>query len=687
MSADPHAGTASWRPRIGAITPVRALTGARSWARAGRLWPLHIAAIVGLAALVFANALQNGFHLDDYYRVVNNPAIETLSTLGRHFVDPYTSATIPEVTQYRPLLPVSLSLSYALFGDSVVAYHLGNLLFQIIAGILVYALARELLGRWGRQERGDARVALIALATALLFTLHPVSGILVNYISGRDLLLMQVFLSASLLCYVRMRRLGGTPLRWAATLALLELAMLAKTNAVIAPALVLAFELTVAGSSPRRLATYLRTLPFALVLAAHFAYITFYLHFSDLAANLDRSSGAWLLYPLTQAKVHLFHYLVNFVWPFLIRQQPAFSPARGLADVRVLIGLALIAASLWLAVRLLRRRPLAAFCIAAYWIALLPESSFVPMLRPVVDYRPYPASPFLFLLVVLLLERYLRPAQAVYAAGALVVFVSCASIGLNTTWRTDNTLWSYSVRYGGDALAHLNLAMSYPDRRDPRVRANLEAALALDPSYALAYMNLGLLLIDLGQPRQGLADCLSAVRLAPQWAMGRYWLAAAYRTLGRDGDAAAQSATAAYLDWTNVQYKYQAALDAQRLGNFQGSLAYLRSIVATYPGYSDALFALGYADWKLGQTSAAIATYQAYLQTHPTHVQARFDLAYALMTQHRYREALAQFKQTLARDPAYVEIHYDLVRIYQALGNRLLAAQQLRAYRTATARR
>ena len=48
-----------------------------------------------------------------------------------------------------------------------------------------------------------------SFAGALLFAVHPVSGVPVNYLAGRDLLLMMLFLTASLLAYARMRRLRG----------------------------------------------------------------------------------------------------------------------------------------------------------------------------------------------------------------------------------------------------------------------------------------------------------------------------------------------------------------------------------------------------------------------------------------------------------------------------------------------
>ena len=81
-----------------------------------------------LPTLASLGALDNGFHLDDLYRIVGNPGVEGSVPFWRHFVDPSTSASIPRLTQYRPLLPATLSWSYALAGGhDLVVYHVGNL--------------------------------------------------------------------------------------------------------------------------------------------------------------------------------------------------------------------------------------------------------------------------------------------------------------------------------------------------------------------------------------------------------------------------------------------------------------------------------------------------------------------------------------------------------------------------------
>ncbi len=170
---------------------------------------LHALLIALAASAVYANTLHNAFHLDDFYRVVDNPGIRRVAPAWRHFLDPSTSSTDPWLVQYRPFLPLTLSLNYYLAGESLPGYHLANLLFQIVASILVYFLVLELLRHWSVQRLAPDREEIVALVVAVLFAIHPVSGILVNYIVGRDLLLMQLFVTASLLAYMRMRSNGS----------------------------------------------------------------------------------------------------------------------------------------------------------------------------------------------------------------------------------------------------------------------------------------------------------------------------------------------------------------------------------------------------------------------------------------------------------------------------------------------
>lgn len=611
-----------------------------------------VAVLVVAVCLSFANTLNNGFHLDDFYRVVDNPGIHRFWPVTRHFLDPGTMSTLDRIAQFRPLLPLTLSLNYALAGDSLPGYHLANLLFHLAASILVYLLCLELLRYGGGPAAVTRRPEGAALFAALLFGVHPVSGIVVNYICARDLTLMQVFFSASLLAYVRMRRTGGAWWRWTAALGLLTLALLAKAGALIAPAVIVLFEVTLARQSPLRPGPWLRAVPPGLVGVAFLAYSQFVLGFSNFS-NVVREGGSPLGYALTQLRLHLVHYLRNFVWPLPIRQSPLVVESTSLLEPGVLAGLALLIGSLAVAWRCRRRDPLVAFCIGAYWVLLLPESSVFPFHHLAVDYRPYPSSPFLYLLAALAVLA-LVPRRAAIALGvAAVVAQAGASIYLNTTWRTEESLWSYSVTHGGDALAHMNLAMGIADRTDPRVRFHLEEALRQQPDYVLAHINLGLLLIRLGEPESGLAHCRRAVAIRPDWAQARYWLSHAYNRVGKTDEAVREAQDAARRAPANQGYQLWAAQLLQRQSRHPESLPYLIRLEAADETYQDILFLKGFALQMTGDRDAAKRTYQRFLARRPDHYQAHFNLGYAQMEEGDCAAAVAHFERVLELNPGY----------------------------------
>ncbi|MGZ8474268.1 MAG: tetratricopeptide repeat protein [Candidatus Deferrimicrobiaceae bacterium] len=557
-------------------------SGKESGARTG---PRHAAGILVLVtAATFANTLPNAFHLDDFYRLVENPAVRVVSPWWRHFVDVHTMATLPTITNYRPLLPLTLSLNYAVGGLNPAGYHVVNIALQALAAVLVYLLFIELL-----EQGSPVRRPLqpwVALSAAAVFAVHPVSGIPVNYVTARDLLLMQVFMTGSLLAYVRMRRSGSDTIGgWVAVLALYLLALLSKTGVVVLSGLVAAYEVVVRRESPLSPGPWVRASPFLVLAIAFFAYVSLVLNHSEI--DVVRSNEYTpIIYGATQLKLHLFHYMRNFVWPFPIRQGPEVAPIGPMhpaAWAGAMFVLSTFSAA-WLARRTL---PVITFCVLSYWALLVPEASIFPLWAIATDYRPYAASPFLYLSIAVISSHCISSYRALRVAAILAVIWSAGtSAYLNTTWRTEQSLWRHSVDHGGSALAYLNLGMSH---RDPGIKASfLREAIHKAPNYILAHMNLGLALIDSGRRSEGLTECLTAVSIDPYRAQTRYWMGKAYEKLGRPDEQAREAAIAARLEPSNVEYAYYAGRSAQARGDMKGARMFLERILHRDPPYKDA---------------------------------------------------------------------------------------------------
>lgn len=672
-----------------------------------QILPRVLLVLLPLAA--FSNVYENAYHLDDHYRIVGNPELERFWPPWRHFVDPATSATLPVLVQYRPLLPLTLSADIALadaFGiERLTVQHAVNLGLHIGSSLLLYGLLLALLVKSLDLRRARA----IAWLAAAWFCVHPVAGVPINYLCARDLLLMQFFLLCGLRTYVAVRSGSRGPLGYVAVFSFLALSILSKTNAVVAPALLLALEFLCFGSRLSALSTWLRALPAVAASLGFVLWTKYGLKFSDLdkldPGELDRVPFE---YTLTQLEVHLTHYLRNVVWPFRLRPLPEIEGVTTWLDIGVLLGAGVILSSLLLAWLLRRRAPVASWCIAAYWILFGLTSSVIPLRSMATDYRQYPSLPFLLGALAYGLHTCLsRRAASIGGVLVLGYFASSAWI-MNQVWRDGVSLWGQSVEYGGTSRAHMNYGTALMGSDAALAEHHLKVALERSPGDAYARINLGLLEVRTGRVEQGFATLEQAIAAAPTWGITHHWYARTLSEAGRAREAAAASRRAVELDPRNQSYRLQAALLASRYADqldregdatgalehaefalglfpeddsylyqtamaryramqYAGSLALLTKLHERVPSMKESLFLEGFLLQELGRDAEAIERYERFLEAHPKHAQANFNHGFALMRAERWLEAAAAFERTLEERPDYAEASRYLERCRQAL--------------------
>jgi tetratricopeptide (TPR) repeat protein len=631
---------------------------------------VHLVLLLLAPAIVFSNTLQNTYHLDSVYRVKNNMELNRLWPPWRFFVDRRTGTTIPQIVIYRPMMPLSHAVDVAvarhLGTDRLVVHHASNIVVHTATAILIYALFCVLLIHWSGIDWRPEPLSDRAFAAALLFAVHPISGVPVNYVAGRDLLLMLLFLTASLLVYARMRREGDTVRGWIAVLVLYSLALLSKQNAIMAFAVVFVFEILLVRT---RLSDWRLWARVGAFLPGIFGILA-----ADLAVagpfGLDNVATLpfGVTYPLTMASAHLFYYLRNFVWPFEMRPLARFDLVDSALETKVLVGCGFVVASLIVAWYLRRRCPAVAFSIMTYWVLFALTSSFLPMDYVVTDYRQYPSLPFLTLVTVMGLHTVFRYRLDIAAAAVLFSYFAFSAFNLNAIWRTEESFWGQSIRYGGRELAHMNYAMSIAQKDPELAERHFLETLLIHPNHIYANINLGLFYIRRGDRERGLDLVEKAVSINPKWALSHYWLGQAFRTVGRYDEALTEFRRAADLDPRGVHYQYEAARALQVAGKVEASLPFLKRLQAINLYYRDTLFLIGWAHQSAGRTGLAIAAYKAFLQFEPGHVQTRFNLGHTLLKSGDCREAVAQFHRVLALDEKRKAAHLHLANCYKELG-------------------
>ena len=166
---------------------VKTLPGAATQGPGLRL-PLFLSlAMLAMVSLVaFANAWPDTFVLDDK-PLARMSFFSELSEIPRFFSEDAWATIGSRSGLYRPMLYVSLSLDYQIYGQWKAGYHLSNILLNFLVAILVFGFLRQLL----RMTRGQAASSdLYALMAAMIFAAHPVHAEVVNSVFNRSSMLV-----------------------------------------------------------------------------------------------------------------------------------------------------------------------------------------------------------------------------------------------------------------------------------------------------------------------------------------------------------------------------------------------------------------------------------------------------------------------------------------------------------------
>ncbi|MBM4050221.1 MAG: hypothetical protein FJ279_34425, partial [Planctomycetes bacterium] len=193
--------------------------------------PLWLIILVTL--LVFANAIQAPFVWEDKELVLENRFIRSFSSAKFFFLPSYwRECHVAPGMAYKPVTMWSYALDFQLWGLRPWGYHLTNVALHAANALLLFALAR------GLKLGGSA-----ALATTLLFAVHPLHTETVDWVKNRADLLSTLFLLAAFVLFVRWRPPDGASrgaLSYWASLAAFALAAMSK-GAGLALCPVLAF--------------------------------------------------------------------------------------------------------------------------------------------------------------------------------------------------------------------------------------------------------------------------------------------------------------------------------------------------------------------------------------------------------------------------------------------------------------
>jgi tetratricopeptide (TPR) repeat protein len=629
-------------------------------------WAVVLAgAILVLAALAaYHNSFSGPFIWDDLSSITDNPTI-------RHFNSALSPPNDVGVGG-RPISNLTLALNYALGGTDVWGYHAFNLLIHTLAGLTLLGIVRRTLQRPVLNERFGAVALPLALAVAIIWTVHPLQTEAVTYITQRYESMMGLFYLLTLYCFVRSVE-SAAPAKWQIlSVVACLLGVMSKEIIVSAPVMVLLYDRTfVAGSF---LEAWRRRWRYYLGLASIWLLLV-----PLLTGVHQRGAGfelgvTWWRYALSSCRSVVL-YLKLAVWPHPLVLDYGTDIVHHASEVTpYVMVLAVLVAGTTVA---LWRWPVVGFAGAWVFVILAPASSVVPLAgQPMAEHRMYLSLAAVIGLGVLeLYTRIGRRSMLMFAAAA--AGLGWITIQRNKDYRSELTIWSDTVaKRPNNERAHNNLGLALekmPGRLNDAI-AQYEEALRLKPDIAGAHSNLGNALEVEGRTADAIAQYEEALRLKPDIAEVHNNLGNALEKMpGRLNDAIAQYEKALRLkpDYAEAHNNLGIALEKMP-GRLNDAIAQYDEALRLEPDIAEAHSNLGIALKVAGRTADAIAQYEEALRLKPDDAEAHNNLGIALEKMPgRLNDAIAQYEEALRLKPDYAEAHNNLGNALEKMPGRL----------------
>jgi tetratricopeptide (TPR) repeat protein len=587
-----------------------------------RLIAAGVALLVAACLAAYWPCLDGEFLWDDDAHVTK-PELRTLGGLYRIWFE------LGATQQHYPLLHTAFWIEHRLWGDSVLGYHLLNVLLHAAVACLVWANLRRL------------KVPGAYLAAAI-FALHPVHVESVAWITEQKNTLSAVFYLSAMWCYLRFDAVRTS--RWYLSAALLFLLGLScKTVTATLPAALLVIFWWQRGSlSWRR--DVVPLLPFFVVGAETGRFTAW------VERKLIGAEGAeFMLSPIERGllagRVFWFYLQKLFVPINLTFFYPRWE-INAAQWWQWLFPLAMLALFiiLWLW-RARARAPLAGMLFFAG--TLFPVLGFLNVYpfrySFVADHFQYLAS--LGVIVLVAAGIMLAPfgAQTVarkarYAVGVALL----ATLGMLT--------WKQSHMYGDPIILY-------------------ETTIDRNPDAWMAYNNLGTLLDKDGKTTEALDLFQTAVRMRPNDAQTNCNVGSSLRRLGRAPESIPYLQRAVQIETRYMEARWELGLALSAVQQWEAAAEQFTVALALGPNDPSVIHNnLGIAHANLNRLDDAIDQFREAARLNPKYAEAHLSLGKALLARREPQNAIGPLQRAVELKADSLEALRYLTTAYATAG-------------------
>ena len=663
-------------------------------------WLSVIFLLALFGSIIYSNSFSVPFQFDDIPNIVENDRIKEID----HSLDFSGSRAIGYLT---------FAFNYRFGGLRVSGYHLFNLIIHIINGYLVYAFIILLFRAVNHPiSRGIHELPLepqqqwIALATAVLFIVHPIQTQAVTYIVQRFASLVALFYLVAVCSYLKYRMappVGENRWLWyGGALIATILAMKTKENSFTIPFSILLLEMVFFRPIGKRY--WMALIPFLptllLIPLSHQDVL------GEGEAGFAQASNKISQpdYLLTQFRV-IVTYIRLFFIPVRQNLDYDYPISHSLLQPSVLLSflllLLLFSLGLYLVIdssRLLDKkqgehkvRPttrLIGFGILWFFLTLSIESSIFPIDDVIFEHRLYLPSTGFFLSVTAgfaHLLQSLHPGAGMMrlASGlfsAVVIFLAIATYQRNTVWKNAFTLGSDVVsKAPNNVRAHYNLGSAYSYQGSLKEAIEeYQKALSLEGNYPRANFHLANSYQKLGRREEAIRAYRSELEIQPKFAMAHNNLANVLADQKRFQESLNEYEAAIRFRPRYDKAHANMATVLIELGRVEEAMEQYRIAIRLNPNSWSAHYNLGLAYQKQERSAEAITEYEAVIRLMPNHASAHNNLGSLYSNQGNLAKARTYFESAVRLNPNHAEGYYNLGATQQRLGEVSRARESFR---------
>ena len=612
-----------------------------------------------LTVIIYFNSLGNSFVFDDDHVIVKNSYIKDPNKFLLFFTsNSFSSAGF--VQGIRPILMLSFAFNYFFGRLNPIGYHIINIMFHFLNGIIIFFLIKILLSKsndYSDKENdysdlkkdNQGKYYWPALLASLIFIVHPVNTEAVDYISCRSTLMASFFLLLAFFLYIK-KDFYLKPRNlyfYIGSLTTFILGLLTKEIVIVFPLTIILYELLFVVRQNTLKENFYRLFRFYLlffIIASFYFLCRKYLFGAFINIYYIRSIYSNIL---TQIHVSAFYIKLLFM-PNNLCIGRFFPTAKSILQMPVLISALITLLLIIIALLFSKREKLISFAIFWYFINLIPK--FVATLNLVAaEHHLYlPAVGFYLIIarVITVILNKLINLKLKFILKTMVIliliFLSLFTINRNKTWKDTFSIWRDAVRISPKSIGAIN--------------------------------NLGLAYLNRGQIDEAIDYFKKALNLKPSFLKDvevnlRGNLSEAYRAKGLYDDAIEETEKALQIDPYRAELYNNLGLLYRDKGLVEEAIKEFKKAIDLDPNLPEPCLNLGVTYWHKNDFDLAILQFKNAIKANPDYIDAYYVLAKAYEDKGRLNEAKDTYEKILTLNPNNFQDHYTLGVVYGKLGD------------------